>query len=143
MSELDLCASYLSIALARLYAPPPEGDPYALPGVSDAHRDAIKHWFVLFWQLGKPPQTWPASTPPAVRAGLQPGDITGPVFTRYPVLNDITRVLPEEVIQQVPPHLRHWAVGQYLMGVEASIIRHAIGTPSWRPEVPCCPCMMV
>ncbi|GBR47767.1 hypothetical protein GRO01_11090 [Gluconobacter roseus NBRC 3990] len=45
LAELDHklgSASYLSIALVLLCSPATEGDLYALPGLEETHRDAIK-----------------------------------------------------------------------------------------------------
>lgn len=126
VAEIDLAGSYLSIALALLNAPPPEGDPYALPGLSPAYRDAIKHWFILFWQKGKAPKTWPGETPQAIKAMIKPKDIKGPAFERYPALKDVTGILPAFLRDKLDPNMLEWAVGQYLTGVEAKIMRTAI-----------------
>jgi len=126
VAELDLSASYLSIALALLGSPAPEGDPYALPGLEETYRDAIKHWFVLFWQTGKAPQKWPKKTPSAVRESIKPQEIKGPAFARYPALKDVENILPETLRASIPKPMQNWAVGQYLTGVEASIMREAM-----------------
>ena len=126
VAELDLSASYLSIALALLGSPAPEGDPYALPGLEETYRDAIKHWFVLFWQSGKAPQKWPKKTPSEVRESIKPQEIKGPAFARYPALKDVGNILPETLRANIPKPMQNWAVGQYLTGVEASIMREAI-----------------
>lgn len=128
VAELDLSASYLSIALALLGSPAPEGDPYALPGLEETYRDAIKHWFVLFWQSGKAPQKWPQKTPPAVRESIKPQEIKGPAFARYPALKDVGNILPETLRASIPKPMQSWAVGQYLTGVEASIMRQAMSS---------------
>ncbi|OAJ69284.1 hypothetical protein [Gluconobacter cerinus] len=126
VAELDLSASYLSIALALLGSPAPAGDPYALPGLEETYRDAIKHWFVLFWQTGKAPQKWPKKTPSVVRESIKPQEIKGPAFARYPALKDVESILPETLQASIPKPMRNWAVGQYLTGVEASIMRQAM-----------------
>ncbi|MFT8769545.1 MAG: hypothetical protein ABF810_08080 [Gluconobacter cerinus] len=128
VAELDLSASYLSIALALLGSPAPEGDPYALPGLEETYRDAIKHWFVLFWQSGKAPQKWPQKTPSAIWESIKPQEITGPAFARYPALKDVENILPEALRASIPKPLQNWAVGQYLTGVEASIMRQAMSS---------------
>lgn len=126
VAELDLSASYLSIALALLGSLAPEGDPYSLPGLEETHRDAIKHWFVLFWQSGKAPQKWPKKTPSAIRENIEPQEIKGPAFARYPALKDVGNILPETLRASIPKPMQNWAVGQYLTGVEASIMRQAM-----------------
>ncbi|GFE96718.1 hypothetical protein [Gluconobacter sp. Gdi] len=128
VAELDLSASYLSIALALLGSLAPEGDPYSLPGLEETHRDAIKHWFVLFWQSGKAPQKWPKKTPSAIRESIKPQEIKGPAFARYPALKDVENILPETLRASIPKPMQNWAVGQYLTGVEASIMREAMSS---------------
>ncbi|MFT8325803.1 hypothetical protein [Gluconobacter oxydans] len=128
VAELDLSASFLSIALALLKHPAPEGDPYALPGLAKVHRDAIKHWFVTFWQTGRAPTKWSDKTPKAIRDSIPPIDITGPAFELYPALKDIKTILPKELMESVEKPMQNWAVGQYLVGIEASIMRQAMST---------------
>lgn len=128
VAELDLSASFLSIALALLNQPAPEGDPYALPGLEEAHRAAIKQWFVVFWQTGKAPNKWSDKTPLVIRDSIPPTDITGPAFERYPALKDIKSIVPEALLKSVEKPMRSWAVGQYLTGVEAGIMREAMSS---------------
>ena len=128
VAELDLSASFLSIALALLDQPAPEGDPYALPGLEEAHRTAIKQWFVVFWQTGKAPNKWSDKTPQTIRDSIPPTDITGPAFERYPALKDIKSIVPEALLKSVEKPMRSWAVGQYLTGAEADIMRKAMSS---------------
>lgn len=128
VAELDLSASFLSIALALLKHPAPEGDPYALPGLEETHRDAIKHWFVTFWQTGRAPTKWSDKTPKAIRDSIPSIDITGPAFELYPALKDAKTILPKELMESVEKPMQNWAVGQYLVSVEASIMRQAMST---------------
>ncbi|OAG72032.1 hypothetical protein A0J51_02623 [Gluconobacter japonicus] len=99
VAELDLSASFLSIALALLNQPAPEGDPYALPGLQEAHRDAIKHWFVRIWQVGRASTKWSKETPLAIQNSISAKAITGPAFERYPFLKKLKTIVPEELME--------------------------------------------
>ncbi|MCP1237013.1 hypothetical protein NKW55_10395 [Gluconobacter kondonii] len=128
VAELDLSASFLSIALALLKQAAPEGDPYDLPGLAKAHREAIKHWFVTFWQTGRAPTKWSDRTSQTIRDSIAPTDITNPAFEHYPALKNVKAILPKELLESVGTPMQNWAVGQYLVGVEASIMRQAMNT---------------
>lgn len=126
VTEVDVSASFLSIALALLGAPLPEGDPYRLPGLPDALRSAIKHWFVVFFGSGKAVKQWPDTTREDVRDAVEASTIMEAVFQRYPELKKLQQIIPPEIAATVPHELRSWAVGQYLTNVEAKIMRMAM-----------------
>ncbi|GBQ94962.1 hypothetical protein AA23498_2159 [Acetobacter nitrogenifigens DSM 23921 = NBRC 105050] len=126
--EVDLSASFLSIALALLDAPAPTDDPYALPGLDPALRPAIKHWFVLFFQRGGSVRRWPEGTNKAISGAIKPAAIEAAALARYPALASIKGIVPADVLATVPETLGDagWTLGQYLTAVEADIMRQAM-----------------
>lgn len=126
VTEVDVSASFLSIALALLNAPKPEGDPYSLPGLDDALRPAIKHWFVVFFGKGKAVEKWPQGTKDDIKNAVDTCTIMDAVFQRYPALQNIQQIIPPEIAATVPQELQSWAIGQYLTNVEARIMRKAM-----------------
>lgn len=126
VEEVGVSASFLSIALALLGAPVPEGDPYRLPGLPDALRPAIKHWFVVFFGNGKAVKQWPDTTREDIREAVDARTIMEAVFQRYPELKNLQQIIPPAVAATVPHKLRSWAIGQYLTNVEAKIMRVAM-----------------
>ncbi|GBR09916.1 hypothetical protein [Acetobacter oeni] len=131
VAEVDVSASFLSIALALMNARAPDGDPYSLPvakGQSLAPRAAIKQWFVVFFSLGKAPHHWSKNTSEEITGQADIHAITEAAFQRYPELQEITRVIPPEVRATLPKGLEEWAIGQFLTNVEAGIMRQAMGS---------------
>lgn len=126
VTEVDISASFLSIALALLNAPEPDNDPYKLPGLSPSLRPAIKHWFVVFFGNGKPMDRWPNSTSPNIKDTVDVNTITQAVFQRYPELQNIQQIIPPDIAATVPQELQSWAIGQFLTNVEAKIMRLAM-----------------
>lgn len=126
VTEVDVSASFLSIALALLGAPMPEGDPYNLPGLGNALRPAIKHWFVVFFGNGKTVEKWPQGTNDDIKNAVDAHTIMNAVFQRYPALQNIQQIIPPEIAATVPQELQSWAIGQYLTNVEAKIMRKAM-----------------
>jgi hypothetical protein len=59
VAELDIRASYLTIFLSLHGIQLPDGDPYELPGLGPAHRNAVKQWMVATFGNSKPIVRWP------------------------------------------------------------------------------------
>lgn len=128
VKEVDVSASFLSIALARLGLPVPEGDPYDLPGLDMVkHRRAVKEWFVITFGAGKPCSRWPGKTEQNIRNSIRAAEIMKAAQARYPFLERLQDVVPADVMASVPENYRQKAVGQYLMCLEAQIMLEAIG----------------
>jgi len=126
VSELDVSASWLSITLALLGEPPPDGDAYALHDTDGVpiSRNAAKQWFVQFLSSGEAPRGWGRSASPEAQS-VSVAIIRAAAFARYPTLKNAKAI--------VPSHLRDafgkggcGLLGHYLMGVEARIMRGAV-----------------
>lgn len=127
VAEVDISASFLSIALILSGGTVPDGDLYDLPWVAPSHRTAVKQWFVGTFGIGKPCARWPKSTPPDIRDSIAASAINKAAIRRYPFLSDLSRLVPAEIMATVPEDYRPRAVGQFLTCVEAQIMRRAMG----------------
>ena len=127
VKEVDISASFLSIALIRSGYELPDSDPYALPGLDmERHRQAIKQWFVITFGAGKPCSRWPSGTDQSIRDSITASEIKRAALAHYPFLSQLHTVVPEKVMASVPESYKPKAVGQYLMSLEAQIMRRAI-----------------
>ncbi|MBE7730667.1 hypothetical protein [Komagataeibacter sp. FXV3] len=127
MAEVDISASFLSIALILSGGTVPDGDLYDLPWVAPSHRAAVKQWFVGTFGIGKPCARWPKNTPPDIRDSIAASAINKAAIRRYPFLSDLSRLVPAEIMATVPEDYHPKAVGQFLTCVEAQIMRRAMG----------------
>ncbi|MEE8663108.1 MAG: hypothetical protein SOH81_05945 [Acetobacter sp.] len=127
VTEVDISASFLSIALIRSGCDLPDTDPYALPGLDmEKHRQAVKHWFVITFGAGKPCSKWPPKTDQNIRNSITASEIKRAALAHYPFLGQLHAVVLEDVMASVPDSDRSKAVGQYLTCLEAQIMRRAI-----------------
>lgn len=127
MKEVDVSASFLSIALACAGCALPEGDPYALPGLDmEKHRQAVKQWFVITFGAGKLCSKWPSKGGQGTQGSIKATEIKHAALKRYPFLSHLQSIVPEAVMAVVPEAARHKAVGMYLMCLEAQIMTKAI-----------------
>ncbi|MBS0985770.1 hypothetical protein [Acetobacter thailandicus] len=127
VQEVDISASFLSIALARSGYPLPEGDPYALPGLDmEKHRQAVKQWFVITFGSGKLCNKWPPKRGHVAQSNIKAAEIKQAAQERYPFLSQLQGIVPADVMAVVPESEKSKAVGQYLMCLEAQIMTKAI-----------------
>ena len=124
VTEVDLAAAALSIFLAATGQPIP-ADPYAHGPLASCDRDAVKQWFNQSLNIGRPAKGWGKRTDDAVRA-VPIKSIIAASLTAYPGLADPTTAMPADLLDNVPFDRRGWALGQWVTGLEASVMAAAL-----------------
>ncbi|MCG4274466.1 hypothetical protein [Acetobacter senegalensis] len=127
VQEVDISAASLSIALLLSGHALPPGDLYTLPGIDAAeHRKAVKQWFVATFGAGKPCCRWSARVDAKIRSTIRATTIKQAALMHYTFLRKLDHIVPDSIMQTVPQSYREKAVGQYLISVEAQIMRRAM-----------------
>ena len=122
VAEVDISGSHLTIFLALAGAPKPPGDPYA---VAELPRNAVKFWTASSFGAGKPATRW-ARKPPAETVELNAAAVGKAMMATYPVLRDMTAILPPDMVASVPVERHEWAVGQFITWHESEAVLDAL-----------------
>lgn len=126
VQEVDIAASFLSIAMLLTGHVLPSGDPYALQGIDAVKcRQAVKQWFVVTLSLGKPCSRWPAKTADEIKKCVPAKSIKQAAVAQYPFLENLVDIVQKRDLESVPEKERCKAIGLYLMALEARVIRKA------------------
>lgn len=124
IAEVDARASHLTILHALANAPPPEGDPYAFPGIP---RAAVKAFVTMTIGSGRPARQWARDVERG--DGWPPlGDLRAAVVSRFPFMRCPAMLVPLDFLPDVG---RERALGPYLMRLEADALATAMGI-LWR-----------
>ena len=84
--EIDARASHLMIMHGLFGLPAPEGDPYAIEGLT-GERETVKEWIKTTLGKGTPATKWARNAPPAVRE-RDARMVGAAILARYPFLSD-------------------------------------------------------
>ena len=122
--EVDLRASALSILLALTGRPIPE-DPYAVGPLAACEREAVKAWFVQTLNSGRPAVRWSDRHAPSVQR-VPIRAIAATALAAYPEVASAPSLLPADLAQRVPMDRHGWALGQWLVGIEAEVMQAAL-----------------
>jgi hypothetical protein len=122
VAEVDARASQLTILHGCLGLPPPEGDPYAVPGIP---RGAVKAFITGTLGAGKPKQRWSQDQARQARAEGWPAIaiVREAVLRRFPCLENPAAAVPPGFLPEVP---RTVALPHYLAGLEAEALALAM-----------------
>jgi hypothetical protein len=124
-AEVDLHAAFLTLllGLSGVSALPAE-DLYAAVGLP---RAATKAWMVQTFATGKPAARWSRDTAPDVVAlCAKATTVRDAALRAYPVLADLRRIIPPDLLRRLPEERHGWAVGQYLANLESRLMDSAL-----------------
>ena len=96
-AEVDIRASNLSI-FNILTGHSIKGDPYALPTLPDAPREAVKAWFRQSFGSGRPAGRWSPKMTLEDHCGIKARAIREAAQAAYPALRDMMAIVPAEVM---------------------------------------------
>ena len=128
-AEVDVKASQLTVALglAQHGLGPvgklPRRDLYRVNGIP---RDIVKAWMVR--TMGNGRATWKhwGDKPPPGSDQFKPAVVWAAVKPLYPFLEDLSTLVPSDLLATLPGDCHHWAGGQFVVGQEARIMAAAM-----------------
>lgn len=124
VAEVDLKAAHLSIFLGLSGRQTLPSDPYDLDGLP---RAAVKQFFLQTMGGGKPAGRWSPRVGSDVKQ-TKIKSVRDSALKHYPELASMTSILPQGLLRALPEDRQGWAVGQYLVNVEAKIIVEAMSS---------------
>lgn len=124
--EVDVSASQLTVLLGMSGATAlPAGDLYALPGAPWS-RDVTKQWFTQAMGSGNTNTAQWSKTADAEAKRFKAGIVGRAMRSRYASLDDLTALVPADLLATLPVEHHRWGAGQHIVRREAAIMERAL-----------------